>query len=165
MLRRRERRQPGGLRHGVKAWREHGVEKPYGARGARESHGRDKKSGLRPNLEESAGRRSTFGRPRSPTLHHIVSCERHQGQRHEGPGGQGSGLRRGSRDSCGETEGAGGRSFCRGNGPGGECDTDARALASGVFGWGRGRIEDVDRELRKSGDATHFATDGPAPRR
>jgi len=34
-----------------------------------------------------------------------------------------------------------------------------------VFGWGRGRIEGVDRELRKSGDATHFATDGPAPRR
>ena len=26
-------------------------------------------------------------------------------------------------------------------------------------------IEGVDRELRKSRDATHFATDGPAPRR
>ena len=27
------------------------------------------------------------------------------------------------------------------------------------------RIKGVDRELRKSEDATHFATDGPAPRR
>ena len=27
------------------------------------------------------------------------------------------------------------------------------------------RIEGADRELRKSEDATHFATDGPAPRR
>ena len=26
-------------------------------------------------------------------------------------------------------------------------------------------VKGVDRELRKSGDATHFATDGPAPRR
>ena len=26
-------------------------------------------------------------------------------------------------------------------------------------------IKGADRELRKSGDATHFATDGPAPRR
>ena len=26
-------------------------------------------------------------------------------------------------------------------------------------------VEGEDRELRKSGDATHFATDGPAPRR
>ena len=26
-------------------------------------------------------------------------------------------------------------------------------------------LEGADRELRKSGDATHFATDGPAPRR
>ena len=29
----------------------------------------------------------------------------------------------------------------------------------------RGKVEGADRELRKSGDATHFATDGPAPRR
>ena len=27
------------------------------------------------------------------------------------------------------------------------------------------KIEGADRELRKSEDATHFATDGPAPRR
>ena len=28
-----------------------------------------------------------------------------------------------------------------------------------------GSLEGADPELRKSGDATHFATDGPAPRR
>ena len=35
-----------------------------------------------------------------------------------------------------------------------------RVTATAIF-----NLEGADRELRKSEDATHFATDGPAPRR